>query len=40
MDKRNQIEPTTGKSLDKMPPDIDDEFLKLLIEQRPAGEYY
>ena len=32
MDKKNQVDPETGKTLDKMPPDIDDEFLKLIKE--------
>ena len=32
MAKKNQVDPETGKSLDKTPPDIDDEFLRLIKE--------
>jgi len=40
MQKKALVDPETGKSLDKVPPEIDDKFLELIKEQRPAGEYY
>ena len=40
MAKKAQIDPETGKSMDKTPLEVDDEFLKLVHEARPKGEYY
>ena len=40
MRKKALVDPETGKSLDKVPPEIDDKFLELIKAQRPAGEYY